>query len=49
MKYRLGLERKDIIDLWQFLKSNEGLGEFDLLDKLESFYKAPEPKALRKK
>jgi hypothetical protein len=43
MKYRLGLERKDIIDLWQFLKSKEGLGEFDLLNRLEDFYRKPEP------
>jgi hypothetical protein len=43
MKYRLGLERKDIIDLWNFLKSTEGLGEFDLLNQLEDFYRKPEP------
>ena len=38
MQYRLDLERKDIIDLWEFLKSVEWSDEFDLLNKLEYFY-----------
>ena len=38
MQYRLDLERRDIIELWEFLKSTEWSDEFDLLNKLEDFF-----------
>lgn len=38
MQYRLDLERKDIIELWEFLKSTKWSDEFDLLNKLEDFF-----------